>query len=119
MQDMATCSEKMLRDSFEVNFFAHQVVAQAAVRIFKRQRRGGVLLFNASKSAFNPGPGFGPYTVPKAGVIALMRQYAVELGAEGVRCNAVNADRVRTSLFANGLLEKRANARGLTVDQYV
>lgn len=119
MQDMASCSDSLLRESFEVNFFAHQHVAQAAIRIFERQGLGGVLLFNASKSAFNPGPGFGPYTLPKAGVIALMRQYAVELGKIGVRVNAVNADRVRTHLFSGGLLAKRAKARGLTLDEYV
>jgi rhamnose utilization protein RhaD (predicted bifunctional aldolase and dehydrogenase)/NAD(P)-dependent dehydrogenase (short-subunit alcohol dehydrogenase family) len=117
--EMATLPDDVLRKSFEINFFAYQYVAKAAVAVFRRQRRGGVLLFNASKSAFNPGPAFGPYTLPKAGVIALMKQYAVELGAEGIRCNAVNADRVRTGLFAKGLLEKRAKARGLSVAQYV
>jgi NAD(P)-dependent dehydrogenase (short-subunit alcohol dehydrogenase family) len=116
---MAACSEDDLRKSFEINFFAHQHVAQAAVRVFRRQGLGGVLLFNASKSTFNPGPGFGPYTLPKSGVVALMKQYAVELGAEGIRSNAVNADRVRTGLFAGGLLEKRAKARGVTVEDYM
>ncbi|OGR90053.1 MAG: short-chain dehydrogenase [Elusimicrobia bacterium RIFCSPLOWO2_01_FULL_59_12] len=117
--DIADLSEEVLRKSFEINFFAHQTVAKAAVAVFRRQGLGGALLFNASKSTFNPGAGFGPYTLPKAGVIALMKQYAVELGPEGIRSNAVNADRVRTGLYADGLLEKRARARGLTVDQYV
>src|SRR5437879_1280434 len=117
--EMASCSDEVLRQSFEVNFFGHHYVAQAAVRIFKRQGLGGALLFNASKSAFNPGPGFGPYTLPKTAVIALMRQYAIELGPIGVRSNAVNADRVRTNLFSGGLLTKRAKSRGVTVDQYV
>jgi rhamnose utilization protein RhaD (predicted bifunctional aldolase and dehydrogenase)/NAD(P)-dependent dehydrogenase (short-subunit alcohol dehydrogenase family) len=119
MHDIASCPDPMLRQSYEVNFFAHQYVAQAAVRIFERQGLGGVLLFNASKSAFNPGPGFGPYTLPKAGVIALMRQYAVEVGKIGVRVNAVNADRVQTGLYAGGLLAKRAKARGLSLDEYI
>ena len=44
------------------------------------QGRGGCLLFNASKSAFNPGPDFGPYAVAKSALVALMRQYAVDLG---------------------------------------
>ncbi len=116
---MADVGEDALRRSFEINFFSHQNVAQAAVNVFRRQRLGGVLLFNASKSTFNPGPGFGPYTLPKSSVIALMKQYAVELGGEGIRANAVNADRVRTGLFDHGLLEKRAKARGLTVEEYV
>ncbi|HEY8092057.1 MAG TPA: SDR family oxidoreductase, partial [Polyangiaceae bacterium] len=79
---------------------------------------GGCLLFNASKAAFNPGPGFGPYAVAKGALVALMRQYAVDLGASGIRSNAVNADRIRTQLFAGGVVESRAKARGLSVDDY-
>ena len=82
------------------------------------QGRGGCLLFNASKSAFNPGPGFGPYAVAKTALVALMRQYAVDLGAPGIRSNAVNADRIRTGLFAGGVAESRAKARGVSVDDY-
>ncbi len=82
------------------------------------QGRGGCLAFNASKSAFNPGPGFGPYAVAKTALIALMRQYAVDLAPRGIRSNAVNADRIRTGLFAGGVLESRAKARGLSVDDY-
>jgi rhamnose utilization protein RhaD (predicted bifunctional aldolase and dehydrogenase)/NAD(P)-dependent dehydrogenase (short-subunit alcohol dehydrogenase family) len=111
--------EGALRQSFALNFFAHQHFAAGAVRIFRAQGGGGQLLFNASKSAFNPGPGLGPYTIPKAAVIALMRQYALDYGELGVRSNAVNADRVPTALFGEGVLETRAKARGLSVDTYL
>jgi NAD(P)-dependent dehydrogenase (short-subunit alcohol dehydrogenase family) len=110
--------EASLRDSMELNCFAHARVARAAVEIMSAQGRGGCLVFNASKSAFNPGPGFGPYAVAKSALVALMRQYAVDLGPRGIRSNAVNADRVRTHLFAGGVLESRAKARGLTADAY-
>ena len=83
-----------------------------------RQGIGGVLLFNASKSAFNPGPEFGPYAVPKAALVALMKQYAIDLGPHGIRAAAVNADRVRTDLFGHGVLEARARARGVSPDAY-
>ena len=46
--------ETTLRQSFELNFFAHQKAAQAAVSIMKRQGTGGVLLFNASASTSEP-----------------------------------------------------------------
>jgi NAD(P)-dependent dehydrogenase (short-subunit alcohol dehydrogenase family) len=82
------------------------------------QGNGGCLLFNASKAAFNPGPGFGPYAVAKASLVALTRQYAIDLAPRGIRSNAVNADRIRTHLFAGGVLESRAQARGLSVDDY-
>ena len=46
-----------------------------------KQGTGGVLLFNVSKQAVNPGPDFGPYGLPKAATLALMRQYAIDYGA--------------------------------------
>ena len=107
-----------LRDSLEVNLLGHQNIARAATEVMLAQDIGGVLLFNASKSAFNPGPDFGPYAVAKAALVALMRQYAIDLAPRGIRSNAVNADRVRTELFGGGLAEARAKARGVPVDEY-
>ena len=110
--------DEALRRSFETNLFAHNLVASRAVQTMLLQRRGGCLLFNASKAAFNPGPGFGPYAVAKAALVALMRQYAIDLGRFGIRSNAVNADRIRTGIFAGNVVESRAAARGLSVDEY-
>ena len=110
--------EEALRGSLDVNLLAHNHVARAASNVMLAQGFGGCLLFNASKSAFNPGPGFGPYAVAKAALVALTKQYAVDLGRYGIRSNAVNADRVRTALFGGGMLESRAKARGLTIDDY-
>lgn len=107
-----------LRASFEVNLFAHHHVAAAASRIMRRQGLGGSLLFNASKAAFNPGPDFGPYAIPKAALVALMKQYALDNGDVGIRSNAVNADRVRTGLLPPGFVAQRAAARGLDEDAY-
>jgi rhamnose utilization protein RhaD (predicted bifunctional aldolase and dehydrogenase)/NAD(P)-dependent dehydrogenase (short-subunit alcohol dehydrogenase family) len=110
--------EAALRESMDLNCLAHARVARHAVEVMTAQGRGGCLLFNASKAAFNPGPGFGPYAVAKGALVALMRQYAVDLGAQGIRSNAVNADRIRTALFGGGVVESRAKARGLSVDDY-
>jgi rhamnose utilization protein RhaD (predicted bifunctional aldolase and dehydrogenase)/NAD(P)-dependent dehydrogenase (short-subunit alcohol dehydrogenase family) len=107
-----------LRNSLDLNCLSHATVARLASAVMAAQGRGGCLLFNASKAAFNPGPGFGPYAVAKAALVALMRQYAVDLGPSGIRSNAVNADRIRTRLFAEGVLESRARARGLQPDAY-
>ncbi len=107
-----------LRGSLETNLLAHATVARLGAAVMLAQGRGGCLLFNASKAAFNPGPGFGPYAVAKSALVALMKQHAVDLGKHGIRANAVNADRVRTKLFEGGVLESRAKARGLEVDAY-
>lgn len=109
---------KDLKHSFEVNFFSHQYLASAAFGVLRAQGMGGFLLFNASKAAFNPGRGFGPYAIPKAAVVALMKQYAIEGGAFQIRSNAVNADRIRTRLLAGEDIARRAQARGLSADEY-
>ena len=111
--------EATIRESFELNFYGHQRAAQAAVRIMRAQGLGGVLLFNTSKQAVNPGPDFGPYGLPKAATLFLMRQYALDHGAEGIRANAVNADRIRSGLLTPSMIEKRARARGLSTEEYM
>jgi rhamnose utilization protein RhaD (predicted bifunctional aldolase and dehydrogenase)/NAD(P)-dependent dehydrogenase (short-subunit alcohol dehydrogenase family) len=115
---MGEVDMKTLRASFELNFFAHQVLASEALQRFMMQKTGGVLLFNASKAAFNPGKNFGPYALPKAALVALTKQYALDYGANGVRSNAINADRIRTALFSEEVLKERAQARGLSPDDY-
>jgi rhamnose utilization protein RhaD (predicted bifunctional aldolase and dehydrogenase)/NAD(P)-dependent dehydrogenase (short-subunit alcohol dehydrogenase family) len=110
--------EAALRDSLDLNCLSHATVARIASGVMLAQGRGGCLLFNASKSAFNVGPGFGPYAVAKSALIAVMRQYAVDLGPSAIRSNAVNADRIRTRLFADGVAESRAKARGLRPEEY-
>jgi NAD(P)-dependent dehydrogenase (short-subunit alcohol dehydrogenase family) len=112
-------SEEILRESFELNFYGHQRVAQAAVRIMRAQGTGGALLFNTSKQALNPGPDFGPYGLPKAATLFLMRQYALDHGADGIRSNAVNADRIRTGLLNDYMITERSAARGLSEADYM
>ena len=111
--------DALLRKSFELNFFAHQSVAQNAVRLYKLQGTGGVLLFNTSKQAVNPGPKFGAYGLPKAATLFLSRQYALEYGEIGVRSNAVNADRIRSGLLTGDMIASRSRARGLTEKDYM
>ena len=110
--------DKALRSSLELNLIGHQNVARASAVAMIAQGNGGALLFNASKSAFNQGPDFGPYAVPKTALLALMRQYAVDLAPHGIRTGAVNADRIRTALFTPAFVEARAKARNVGVDEY-
>jgi rhamnose utilization protein RhaD (predicted bifunctional aldolase and dehydrogenase)/NAD(P)-dependent dehydrogenase (short-subunit alcohol dehydrogenase family) len=111
--------EAVLRQSFELNFYGHQRVAQAAVKIMLAQGTGGCLLFNVSKQAVNPGPNFGPYGLPKAATLFLVRQYALDYGADGIRANAVNADRIRSGLLTDDFIAERAKARGLSENDYL
>jgi len=111
--------DAVLRQSFELNFFAHQSVAQNAVRIMRAQGTGGVLLFNVSRQAVSPGPNAGPYGLPKAATLFLMRQYALEYGADGIRSNAVNADGIRGGLLTREFIKERAAAYGMSDANYM
>ncbi len=112
-------TDETLRKIFELNFFAHQTVAQEAVRIMLKQGTGGVLLFNLSKQAVNPGANFGPYGLPKAATMLLMRQYALDYGQDGIRSNGVNADRIRSGLLTDAMIAERAKARGVSEEDYM
>jgi rhamnose utilization protein RhaD (predicted bifunctional aldolase and dehydrogenase)/NAD(P)-dependent dehydrogenase (short-subunit alcohol dehydrogenase family) len=111
--------ESILRKSFELNFFAHQRAAQAAVAVMLAQGTGGCLLFNVSKQAVSPGPDFGPYGLPKAATLFLARQYALDHGCDGIRANAVNADRIRSGLLTPAFIAERAKARGMSESDYL
>jgi NAD(P)-dependent dehydrogenase (short-subunit alcohol dehydrogenase family) len=117
--EIGAVDDATLRRSFELNFFAHQQVAQNAVRVMKAQGLGGCLLFNVSKQAVNPGKNFGPYGLPKSATLALMKQYALDHGGDGIRANAVNADRIRSGLMTNAMIAERARARGVSERDYM
>lgn len=112
-------SDELLRKSFEINFFSHHSIAQEAVRVMKLQGTGGVLLFNVSKQAVNPGPDFGPYGLAKAATMFLVRQYALDHGRDGIRSNGINADRIRSGLLTAEMIKARSAARGLSEREYM
>ena len=111
--------DETLRKSFELNFWAHQAVAQHATRIMLAQGTFGCLLFNTSKQAVNPGKDFGPYGLPKAATLFLVKQYALDHGKDGIRANAVNADRIRSGLLTDDMVAARSKARGVSETDYM
>ncbi|MGE5548321.1 MAG: bifunctional aldolase/short-chain dehydrogenase [Solirubrobacterales bacterium] len=117
--EIGAVDDAVVRTSFELNFFGHQAVAQTAVRVMKAQGTGGCLLFNTSKQALNPGKNFGPYGLPKAATLFLMKQYALDHGKDGIRSNAVNADRIRTGLLTDDMIASRSKARGVSEKDYM
>ena len=78
-----------------VNLTGTFLCAQAAGRIMVRQGAGSIVNI-ASISGQRGGQGRGAYGASKAGVILLTQVMAVELGANGVRVNAVSPGPVDT-----------------------
>ena len=116
---IAEVDDKILRKSFEDNFFSHQNCASETIKIMKKQNTQGCLLFNISKQSVNPGKNFGPYGLPKTALLSLCKQYAVDYGSLGIRSNGVNADRIRSGLLNDGMIKSRAKAREVSTDEYM
>jgi rhamnose utilization protein RhaD (predicted bifunctional aldolase and dehydrogenase)/NAD(P)-dependent dehydrogenase (short-subunit alcohol dehydrogenase family) len=116
---IAEVDDRILRQSFEDNFFSHQNCASEAIKIMKKQNINGCILFNISKQSVNPGKNFGPYGLPKSALLSLCKQYAVDYGSYGIRSNGINADRIRSGLLNDSMIKNRAKARELTEDDYM
>jgi NAD(P)-dependent dehydrogenase (short-subunit alcohol dehydrogenase family) len=71
-----------------------------AARVMKPQRRGAIVN-TASIAALRGGIGPHAYAAAKAGVVALTRNSAAELGAYGIRVNAVAPGRIATPMVAD------------------
>ena len=116
---IAEIDDKILRKSFEDNFFSHQNCASEAIKIMKKQNIQGCLLFNISKQSVNPGKNFGPYGLPKTALLSLCKQYALDYGSLGIRSNGVNADRIRSGLLNDMMIKSRAKAREVSTEEYM
>ncbi|MCZ4274166.1 bifunctional aldolase/short-chain dehydrogenase [Maritalea porphyrae] len=118
-KSMLEMDQDTLRNSFELNFFSHQKIAQAVARVMQVQSTGGSILFNVSKQAVNPGKDFGAYGLPKAATFFLVKQFALELGELGIRVNGVNADRIRSGLLTDEFIASRSKSRNISAETYL
>ena len=126
--ELYNMNDEILLKSLNINLLSHHYVSQQSVNIFKSQDYfhknnqdllGGQLLYNISKQALNPGKGFGAYGISKSALLALMKQYALEEGKNGIRSNCINADRIKSGLLSNEMIKNRAKSRGLSEAEYM
>ena len=114
-----TVDPKIIKKSYDINFLSHQNISQLTVQVMKKQNTGGLILYNLSKQAINPGKNFGPYGLAKSTTLFLMKQYALECGEYNIRVNGVNADRIESGLLTKELINQRATSRGLSKEKYL
>lgn len=62
----------------------------------------GAFVATASMSATQPTPGLGFYSSSKAALLMLVRQLALEWGADGIRCNTVSPGPTYTPMTSAG-----------------
>ena len=82
-------------------------LAQAAGKQMVAQGTGGAFVAIASVSGLRSAPNHGPYGAAKAGLMSLIRTLAIELAADGVRCNAVAPGAVLTPRVLAMMSEER------------
>ena len=93
------------------------LVTQAAVKIMRKQAKGGDIINIVSKNALVSGPNNAGYGSAKAAQLHLGRLNAAELGKDGIRVNTVNPDAViaDSKIWEGDWAKGRAEAYGITV----
>ncbi len=107
-----TRREDLLRQ-LEVHYLGAVAAIGRAATIMRRQGTGGSIVASVSKAAIVPGREAVAYGGSKAALLQALRVAAVELGGDGIRVNAINADQVDTPLFRQ-FVRERAASRGVT-----
>jgi rhamnose utilization protein RhaD (predicted bifunctional aldolase and dehydrogenase)/NAD(P)-dependent dehydrogenase (short-subunit alcohol dehydrogenase family) len=102
-----------LQRQLEVHYLGAVAAVGRAATIMRRQGLGGSIVASVSKAAVVPGKDAVAYGGSKAALLQALRVAAVELGGDGIRVNAINADQVDTPLFRK-FVKERAASRGVT-----
>ena len=102
-----------LQRQLEVHYLGAVAAIGRAATIMRRQGLGGSIVASVSKAAVVPGREAVAYGGSKAALLQALRVAAVELGADGIRVNAINADQVDTPLFRR-FVRERAASRGVS-----
>ena len=102
-----------LQRQLEVHYLGAVAAIGRAATIMQRQGIGGSIVASVSKAAIVPGKEAVAYAGSKAALLQALRVAAVELGRDGIRVNAINADQVDTPLFRR-FVRERAAVRGVT-----
>jgi rhamnose utilization protein RhaD (predicted bifunctional aldolase and dehydrogenase)/NAD(P)-dependent dehydrogenase (short-subunit alcohol dehydrogenase family) len=105
-----------LQRQLEVHYLGAVAAIGRAAAVMRRQGLGGSIVASVSKAALVPGRDAVAYGGSKAALLQALRVAAVELGADGIRVNAINADQIETPLFLE-FVKERAARRGVSVEE--
>jgi rhamnose utilization protein RhaD (predicted bifunctional aldolase and dehydrogenase)/NAD(P)-dependent dehydrogenase (short-subunit alcohol dehydrogenase family) len=102
-----------LQRQLDVHYLGAVSAIARAATIMRAQKLGGSIVASVSKAALVPGKEAVAYGGSKAALLQALRVAAVELGADRIRVNAINADQVDTPLFRQ-FVRERAASRGIS-----
>ncbi|HET7498031.1 MAG TPA: SDR family oxidoreductase [Candidatus Eisenbacteria bacterium] len=113
--DITKLRREDLQRQMEVHYMGAVLAIGGAASVMRLQRLGGSIVASVSKAALAPGRDATAYGGSKAALLQALRVAAVELGGDGIRVNAINADQIETPLFLE-FVSQRAAARGVSVE---
>ncbi|XP_060607180.1 carbonyl reductase [NADPH] 2-like [Ruditapes philippinarum] len=94
-------SNKYLQKIFAVNLFGSINATQIVAKKMIADGRPGSIVNVSSIFALQAAPGYLAYTVSKAGMDMVTKQFALELGPHNIRVNSVNPTLVMTEASKN------------------
>jgi NAD(P)-dependent dehydrogenase (short-subunit alcohol dehydrogenase family) len=101
-----------------VNCTGSFLVSREAIKVFKKQQDGGVLVYNNSDNSLKPSKHFLAYNASKAAVLHMARTIANEFGPYNIRANSVLPGAVfgGSQMWTQELREARAKIHGFHPD---
>ena len=108
---VAQVSDEFISHMLDVNVRAQFSATREAAR---RMPNGGAIVNMASIAALGGGANISAYSASKAGVVALTKAHAIELGRQGIRVNAIAPGIIQTPGVADQMEPLRAG--GLDID---
>lgn len=90
-----------LQSVYQTNLFGVALLTKGLLKK-KKLIKGASVVFTSSISSYMTAPGLSIYASSKAAVCGYMRTCAIELGAKGIRSNAVLPGMVETKLINSG-----------------
>ncbi|MDH5491946.1 MAG: SDR family oxidoreductase [Myxococcales bacterium] len=92
-------SEASLRRQLECNLIAPALLTRDVAAILRARGEGGAIVHILSTLALRPAPLTSAYASSKGGLLSLVRTFAQELAADGVRVNALLPGIVDTEMI--------------------
>lgn len=102
-----------------VNCTGSFLVSREAIKVFKKQKEGGALVYTNSDNSLKPSKHFLAYNASKAAVLHMARTIANEFGPYHIRANSVLPGAVfgGSQMWTQELREARAKIHGFHPDQ--
>jgi NAD(P)-dependent dehydrogenase (short-subunit alcohol dehydrogenase family) len=119
-QEVGAIDEATLRAQLDTNLVAPAMLLEDFAKHLRKRGAPGAVVLVGSTLATRPAPMTAAYAATKAGLHALVRGYALELGPDDIRVNAVapgivDTDMIRVLRTRAGETAPEGEARDATI----